>query len=371
MAKSAGLNFANLTPDNGAVRDLKELIFLSVADVESLGDLFNFRASQENGKKVGLLGQFGLLGKSSQGCDPTYGNDLVKVSEKTWDIQRWEIAEGICFEDLLGNLGKTALKKGTEVADLTGTDYLDDILMPLLESAVKRLVLRLAFFGDKSASVYDKTTNTTGTLKPGTDAGNFTVTDGFFKHIFDGVAIAEGTDGHINRVTIAANAATTKAAQKAAIKGAGVASGIIDDLIADAPMNLRQAEGQVIYLTQALADALSADIKANNKGSELQWSALFDGIKETTYNGITVRAIPFLDEIIQGYLQNTTNADALDKPYRAIYTIKDNLLVGSESDTEISDIQAWFDQTKQKNFILCRDTIGTLIVDENLIAVAY
>ena len=32
---STGLNLANLTPDNGAVKDLKRLIFLAVTDPES------------------------------------------------------------------------------------------------------------------------------------------------------------------------------------------------------------------------------------------------------------------------------------------------------------------------------------------------
>ena len=39
---STGLNFANLTPDDGAVKDLKRLIFLAVTDPESLGKIFNF-----------------------------------------------------------------------------------------------------------------------------------------------------------------------------------------------------------------------------------------------------------------------------------------------------------------------------------------
>jgi hypothetical protein len=368
---SSGLNFLNLTPTNGAVQELKELIFLSFVDAEGLGGLFNFMPGQQDGKKLGLIGQFGLLGSASQGCDPTYGNDLVATREKTWNIKRWEIAEQICFTDLLSTLAKTALKKKTQVADLTGTDYMDSILMPLLEEAAKRTVLRLALFGDPDASVYDKTNNSTGTLKAGTDKKYFTVTAGLWKRIFEGVAIAAGTDGHITRVTVDANTKTSIALQKAAIRTAGVATGILDDLIEDAPQNLRQAPNQIIYITQALADAVSRDIKKNNKGSELQWKSLFMGITETTYNGITVRAIPFMDEIIQSYLQNTTNTDAWDKPYRAIYTIKDNLLIGSESENEIAEIDAWFEKKDQKNYILCRDTIGALIGDENLIAVAY
>ncbi len=48
---STGLNFANLTPDNGAIKDLKRLIFLAVTDPESLGKIFNFLPKQKHGEK--------------------------------------------------------------------------------------------------------------------------------------------------------------------------------------------------------------------------------------------------------------------------------------------------------------------------------
>ena len=80
---SAGLNFANLTPSNGAVRELGELVFLALADVESIGGQVNFLPSQKRGDKVGFVGEFGMLGVPASGCDPTYGNDLISTSEKT------------------------------------------------------------------------------------------------------------------------------------------------------------------------------------------------------------------------------------------------------------------------------------------------
>lgn len=364
---SSGLNFQQLTPSNGAVNSLRELIFLALADVESLGNIVNFMPNQDHGKKLGFIGEFGLLGKASQGCDPEYGNDLAATSEKTWDIKEWEIAEAICYTDLQATLARTALKSKTSVADLTGTEYVDNILMPLLERAVKKLVLRFAFFGDKNASTYDADDNTDGTLKPGVDAGYFTLIDGFFARIFAGVAA-----GSIARVTVAANAATTAAAQKAAILTAGAASGVLDELILNAsPVLRQQGAAQRIYVSQALADAVSLDLKKNNKGSDLQWEALFDGITKSTYNGVEVIALPFWDEIIGSYLQNNTNTGALDKPYRAIMTIKDNLLVGSESENELADIQVFFDQKSQKNHILAKDTIGTLIGQDDLMVVAY
>ncbi len=368
MAQSSGLNFANLTPDNGAVKSLSELIFLSLVDTENLGGLVNFMPGQADGKKVGLIGGFGLLGTKSQGCKPTYGHDLAGVREKTWAIKPWEIAEEICFEDLLGTLAKEALKTKTDIADLTGTEYMDLVLNPLLKRAVTDAIFRIAFFGDTAASTYSGS-NTTGTLKDGVDKKYFDITDGFWKRIFNGVA-ASGDD-HIERVTIAANAQTSIANQKNAIKGAGVATGILDELIAEAPLQLRQQANGVIMITQALADAVNADIKANNKGSDLQWKALFAGIQETQYSGVRVVAIPSWDVNIKSYLQNTTDASAWDKPYRAVYTVKENLLLGSESNDMLALIKAWFDETDQMNYILVRDSLGTLIADEKLIAVAY
>ena len=100
----------------------------------------------------------------------------------------------------------------------------------------------------------------------------------------------------------------------------------LDALISDASTVLRQANGQLIYITQALKDALDADLKRNNKGSELQWTALFDGITETNYNGVQMLAIPFLDEIIKGLRKPSAAGKAWNKPYRALYTIKDDLL---------------------------------------------
>lgn len=362
---SSGLNFENLTPDNGAVRSLSELLFLSLVDTENLGGLVNFIPGQKDGKKIGFLGAFGLLGTASQGCEPEYGNDLAPASEKTWSIKEWEIAESICYEDIKNTLAQEALRKKTAIADLTGTEYMDLILNPLLKRAVAETIFRIAFFGDTAASTYSAE-HTTGTLKAGVAAKYFTITDGFWKHIFTGVAANK-----IARVTVAANNGNSIATQKSQIKGAGVATGILDDLIAEAPLQLRQQPNGVIMITQALADAVNADIKANNKGSDLQWKALFAGIQETQYNGVRLIAVPQWDVNIKSYLQNTTNANAYDKPYRAIYTVKDNLFLGSESDSMLEQIDAWFDKTAQKNFILVKDTLGTLIADENLIAVAY
>jgi hypothetical protein len=358
---STGINFANLTPDNGAVRDLKELIFRSVLGVEQLGSMFNVLPNQKHGDKVGLIGEFGLLGKASEGCDPTYDHNVLATTEKEWDLREWQISEEICYKDLEGTLAQVALKTKSNIADLTGTEYLDYVLMPRLEIALRKMLMRFAWFGDKEAN----TTTNGGVLKEGTRVGAFNVVDGIFKRAF---ALAAANSAR--HTVVEANAKTTFAEQKEAIREADAATDILDNLITDAPQELRQAEGQVIFISQALKDALNADIKKNHKGSDLAWEAIFDGITKTTYNGIELVAVPFWDEIIKGY-ESASDGKAWNKPYRAIYTVRDNLLLGLGSENEIADLQIFFSQKDQKTYILAKDKMGSLIADDNLIQVAF
>lgn len=355
---STGINFTNLTPDNGAIREVSQLILASVFAPDALGGFVNFFPKVFTGDKIGVIGEFGLLGESFKGCGGEYGNNLIPATEKEWDINRWQIKDKICFADLENTLVKYAFQSGTNVGDLTGTQYMNDIIAPRLELAIKKLIWRLAWFGDKEAAV----TGSGGVIKNSGDVKYFAVTDGLWKRAFE--AVAAGT---MSRVSIPANEQTTKATQVSAINGVGVATGILDSIIEAASPTLR-GMGGTIHITLALKDAIDADIKANNKGSELQWKAIFDGIQETNYNGVRVLAMPMWDEIIKAY--EGTDA-AYNKPYRAIYTVKDNMAVGSNSTSELADFDVWFDKKDDYNYIKAYDTIGTHFLQDGLAVVAY
>lgn len=345
---STGLNFANLTPDDGAVKDLKRLIFLAVTDPESLGKIFNFLPKQKHGERsvssansawsakphraVIRRSEPASLRRAKKSGTSTNGRSPKKSATRIWRARSHQVA----------------MRTKTNIADLTGTEYTDYILAPRLELAIRKMLMRYAWFGDKAAD----TVTDGGNLLDSIDPAYFTLVDGFWKRLF---TLAAATPDR--RTTCAANAATTFAEQKAAMRQNYAAVDFLDALISDASTVLRQANGQLIYITQALKDALDADLKRNNKGSELQWTALFDGITETNYNGVQMLAIPFLDEIIKG-CETVSGGKAWNKPYRALYTIKDDLLVGMESESEVADIQVWFNKDEQMNKILSKDKIG-------------
>lgn len=356
---SAGLNFDALTPSNGAVQELNELLFLRVLGSERLSQIFNMIYGAVNGKKVGFVGQFGLVGKASTGCNPTYGHSVLAASEKTWELGSWEVSEEICYSDLFGTLAQTALKKGVDIADLTGTEYLDDIIYPRIELAIYKMLMRLAWFADPEAD----TVENGGILTNGTDKGFFTPTKGFWARLFEIVAADES-----RRTVIDANAQTTFATQKSAILAKGAATGVLDRLIMDASGELRTAANQVIYITQSLKDALAYDIQHNNIGSDLQWKSIFTGVQEAEYQGIRLVALPEWDNIIQNYEKTET---AWNKPHRALYTATDNLLVGVDGYDDFSELRVFFDQKTKLNYLYSTGMLGTIIGQDNMVQVAY
>lgn len=356
---SAGIDFGALTPSNGALQTVNELIFRKVLGEDRLSQLFNVIYGAVNGKKVGFIGEFGLVGKPAQGCNPEYDNTTISTSEKEWELGEWTIDKSICYKDLKGTLAQTAMRRGVNMADLTETEYIDDIVYPRLELAIYKMLMRLAWFGDEGAdNVSDG-----GVITNGVDVRYFSVTNGFWKRFYSIVA-----EDDSRRVTIAANSEASYASQKSALLGNGVAMGIMDNLIMGASAELRQADNQVIFITQSLKDALNIDIRNNNKGSELQWQSVFFGITETVYNGTRVVALPFWDSIIQAY--EDTGAK-WNKPHRAVYTTTDNLLVGIDGYTDFAELDVFFDKMSELNVLKSKGELGTLVAQDNMVQVAY
>ena len=354
---SAGLNFNNITPPNGAVRDLNKLVFKDVLSVERIGRILNVFPRTFDGDKLDVIGEFGLLGKASQGCSPDYANNTINTDEKTWAVKEWEIAESICYKDLEGTLVIYALNSGTSIDDITSYEYLDQVVMPRLELAIYKMLMRIAFFGDTAA----KTTDNGGVLLTGTDPDYFNITDGFWKQLF-AIVTADAT----RRVTIAANSESTKADQMNNIQAQAI--DVLNDLINGAKPALHQAEDQVIYMTQSLADALEVQLLSSYYGSDLHWQDIFGGIREGRYRGVKVRVMPIWDEIIQSYEGTAT---AYNLPHRAIYTTERNLAIGVPGTDAFEDVDVFFDQTTRLNHIFAKDKLGALVVADDLIQVAY
>ncbi|EGK04662.1 hypothetical protein [Dysgonomonas mossii] len=360
MGSTALNNINQLTPDNLAIRDLRELLFLEVLQAGAINEIVDLNYGVLNGAHLGGVGEFGLLGEDKAMCRPTFNNTNLATQQKIWELGRIVVAEEMCADDFESTVAKFSMKTGTDRADLTQTDLLSYIIEPRLKTAIEKMIWRVSWFGDKAAqNVYDG-----GIIKDGIDVKFFTMADGLFKKLF--AITAANTK---QRVTIAANTAATYTAQRDNMRASGAATGVIDALVYNANPILRQAEGRFILCTQSFADALAIDIKANNKGSDLQWQSLFGGLAYATeYNGEKLIRLPIWDEMIQAFEDNGTT---LNKPHRALFCTKDNLKVGFESSNLMPDLKIWFSEDDQTNKILGRDKMGTLTWQDELIQFAY
>lgn len=355
MSKMTWQQLSNLTPDNGAIRDLRELIVAELFTDPELERFFTLMQNVANGDKLDYLGTMEDVGWAGGGCNPTFKDPKVNMAEKTWAIGKWEIPLKLCFEKLENTIAEYCLKNGTDIGDLTSTDYMDYIIYPTLKDAMTAMMWRFVWFSDKDAKLHSNS----GVLSTGTDPKLFTTTDGLFKHLF--------ALGDEQKTSIEANTQTTTALQFSKLKENGVAIGIFESMMEDADSRIINLPGAGIFATKSLTDALTKDLKRNYK-EILTWEQIFGGLRYTEFNGITIYSMPVWDRIIMKYQNDGTK---LNLPHRAVFGSPREMLVGTPANQLISELDVWFEKKERQNYIYSTGKMGTLIGQDELFQVAY
>lgn len=343
-----------LTKDNGAIKDLRELMVLSNFTDEKLEQFFTFKQNIQQGQKLGWVGEMSEIGWEGAPCNPEYRTPTISAAEKTWDLGDWSVPLKWCYEEFLNTMAEYALKTGTDIHDLTGTDIMNVLILPAFEEAYRRMFWRFIWFGDKNA--------TADNLTSGMDVELFKPTDGLFKQLF-----AIGAANPSQRITIAANSESSTASQMAAIKQAGVAIELFDNIIENADSRIASLDGAGLFVTKSLADALTKDLKREYK-EILTWEQVFNGINVTEYNGVKIFAVSVWDRMIQRY-QN--NGASLNLPHRAVFGTPKQMFVGSPANSVISELDIWFNKDERVVKSYSAGRLGTLIGEDNLFQLAY
>ena len=349
---------SSLTPDNGAIKSLKDLLIMTNFLDEELERFFTLRQNVHNGDKLGWVGEMDDIGWDGSGCNPNYKNTKVNFAEKEWAIGDWQIPLKWCYTDLINTIAEYCLKTGTEIGDLTSTEYMDDIVMPALDLAVKHMMWRFIWFGDKEA----QNVTSSGQITDGVDVNLFKTTNGFWKQLF-----AIGTANAGQKTAIAANEQTTTALQFSKLREAGVAIGIFDNLLENADSRIASLDGAGIFCTKSLADALVRDLKTEYK-LILEWEQIFKGLDVTEYNGVPIYRVSIWDRFIQKYQNNGTK---LNLPHRAVFGSPKQLFVGTPANQLISDLDIWFDRKDRVNYLYSTGKLGCLIGEDYLFQIAY
>ena len=353
------INWSQFTVDNQAITDLRELLFLTVFNDPDIDLVVSNETGVYDGKKLGYIDSLGDVGLNESGCSPTYGDINITGIEKEWKLGDWRIAKHICYSELENTMAKYQLNTGTEKAYLQDTPYWDQILIPLLQRAIKEMFWRIVWFGDKQA----KNIAQSGNITAGIDTKLFTMCDGLWKRLF--TICASNAAQH---TTIAANSEASYALQKSALRTSGVAIGIVDELLSDADSRIFDKDDAVIMMTSSLFKALRRDIVDRYGKTTMPFENVASGITLSEYDGRKVLALDIWDRMIKKYEDNGT---VLNNPHRALVASPSNLFVGTEATDKIAHLNVSFNDETLYNNIFAMSKIGTLIGEDALVQVAY
>lgn len=341
-----------LQPENlASIKDAVQETFYNDEDFSTFVNIQKIK----NDDPIALIGEMEMVGKKGGGCDPTYEEKGIANSMRRWKLGDWDIAIKVCYEALKGTIAEYSLKTGTEIGDLTSTDFMT-IYTDALNRAIQQMVWRFGWFGDTEA----KTVTDGGKITDGQDIAMFNVCDGLFKRIFAATASK-------NHTVIAANSETTAAKQIAAIRTAGVATKLIDTMLMDVDSRIIDDGKAVLLMTRGLADALTYDVKQTYKNI-MPWEKVFDGFDVADYNGVKIARVGIWDRMINAYEKGSA---AINLPFRAVFCNPKHLMVGTNADSLISDLDIWFDQKERRNYLYATGKIGTALLEEGLIHAAY
>lgn len=347
------LEHLTLQPENlASIKDAIQETFFKDEDFSSFVNIMKVK----NDDPIALIGEMETVGKAGGGCDPTYEEKGIANSQKRWELGQWEIPIKICYEALKGSIAEYSLKTGTEIGDLTSTDYMT-IYTDALQRAMQQMIWRFGWFGDKAAALAGAGG---GKLTAGSDVSMFNVCDGLFKRIFTATATK-------NHTTIAANSEATAAAQVSALRKKGAATAVVDAILMDVDTRIIDDSDAVLLMTRSLADALAYDIKQTYHDI-MPFDKVFDGFDVATYNGVKIARVGIWDRMINAYEKGETTVNL---PHRAVFCNPKHLMVGTDADALISDLDIFFDQKERRNYIYATGKIGTALLEENMIHAAY
>ena len=360
MADNKNLvKIGDLTFTDEQVRELNELIMLKYVTGESFTQLHNFQTGIVTGKKIGFVGEMGMVGVKSTGCDPSVQAAQISASEKTWTPKEWEILLSQCADDLEATLGVYIRKLNPESYDLTNTAYMQLVADKLIE-AMNKMFWRIAWLGDEDAANFDG--SPAGEITDGIDAKYFSLLDGFWKQIYAVVA-ADAS----RRVTVAANAQSTYATQLNETNFSPLlAFGYLQQLTYNAHPALRQATNKVGLATRSFVDR--AEQYLMEKSIVPTYENLVNGVQALRINGQLWVPLDIWDEQIRAYQADGTK---YIRPHRALLTTADNLAVGVPATDRLERFDIWYNKDERKNKIEAIDKLDVKILQDNLVQVAY
>jgi hypothetical protein len=346
------INLHELAFSADQVRSLRELLVTAVLESPELSQFHTIYTGIKNDKEIGIIdGSFGLVGLAAQGCNPTAQCFQVHATPKLWHPRYLEIIIDQCMTDVYASLVRLALNCGIDVMNLTTTEYFPFILN-ILKKDIKKMILRMAWFGDEDA---DNVANG-GLITDGVDVGYFNVFDGFWAQLADVITATPA-----RRTTLqAGNDQITYALQNTVYTPAHAYEDIMQ-VIDDSPAELAAAPDRVLLVTRSVKQRILRYLQA--QGVVLNFQLSLNGLESTVWDGITLYSIPLWDQMIQAYQDNGTH---YNDPHRILLTTKSNLAIGMACTSLFENVNTFYNQTSRMNRIEAMDAFDAKVLFDGM-----
>ncbi len=162
---------------------------------------------------------------------------------------------------------------------------------------------------------------------------------------------------------LAGSVANTTANVENTTLKSGAGKAILKALYDQMPPELRERMAEARYVvTGSVMDAYITDLEAD--GTEAAHMKVIDGVRSISFRGIPVIERRDWDVHIAADFSNV-------RPHRALLVLPENLVVGTDDESDVLMAEMWYDQNTQENKFRVEYKAGTQYVHPEYIVAAY
>lgn len=360
VSAAALITPGDITFNGQEVRSMSEVIIEDAYQNPSLNEFHTIVENIVAKEQIAYLGTLSKMTKADAGCGTGKQTINIPADEKFWEPEKVKVWISECIDDIDATFMIYLKNKGVKESDWTGTDIVDFIVKRVTE-AMDEDILRIAWFNDKNAANVDD--SVPGVITSGVSLTDYTIIDGFWKQIF---AICSTTPARL--ISVAKNAESTYADQAfdSSDTSSKVVTGIFSDLLKKADPRLKARADKIIICTTSMAEQYLDELEA--AGVPASFDMVQNGVSVLKRRGVTIYAFDFWDRTI---LADFDSGTALYRPHRALLTTKENLQIGLDAMSSMSQWSMYYDEDDETNNIKAKYKIDAKIVVDHMIQAAY
>ena len=327
MALNVLSTFKDIASDSRLIEDVREIVISRVLK-ENLTDYFTIVPGIKGGKQVAAMRGIEKITFKDTGCDPNFMTPNFPALTQVWEPTRASVRIKFCHKDFEAKFTQWALGNGYDVKKLDEADFFQFIL-DFVTEAMERDILRLGLMGDADIA-------SQSILKNASDAAAYDVVKkGLLPTLQYFNTITELQD---NFVELSKNSGTSQQTLTA-----DYAKGIYEEVV-----DVMDFDGDSLFSNHALYKNYSKWMK-NALELESSKSQVQQGIPNLIIDGERITPIKNYDRWRKN---DFTVSNHTHLPHFALFTKKEYLQIGVDSEAALSDLIFEYPGGSDENFYI-------------------